>query len=125
VPVEPVAARRLDQLRVEYRRPETIPFPGNNPYTPEKALLGQMLYYDTRLSGAGALACASCHNPAFDYGDGLAKAMGNDMKALDRRSPSIINSAWGKLFMWDGRAASLEEQALGPIESRAFKIVGC
>jgi cytochrome c peroxidase len=107
----------VEEIRAGYRRPDSIPFPDDNPYTPEKAALGQMLYYDTRLSNTGALACASCHNPAFDYGDGLAKSMGNGMKPVDRRSPSIINSAWGKLFMWDGRAASLEEQALGPIES--------
>jgi cytochrome c peroxidase len=94
-----------------------IPFPSENPYTPAKALLGRLLYYDTRLSGAGTLACASCHNPGLGYGDGLAKAIGDGMKPLDRRSPSIVNSAWGKLFMWDGSAASLEEQALGPIEA--------
>ena len=43
------------------------------------------------------------------------KGLGNGMKPLARRSPSIVNSAWGVLFMWDGRAASLEAQALGPI----------
>lgn len=106
-----------EQFKATYRRPDTIPFPPKNPYTPAKALLGRVLYYDTRLSGAGTLACASCHNPGLGYGDGLAKSMGDDMKPLDRRSPTIINSAWGKLFMWDGRAASLEEQALGPIEA--------
>jgi cytochrome c peroxidase len=105
-----------DQLRSEYRRPDTIPFPSANPYRPEKARLGRALFYDTRLSGSGALSCASCHNPSFGYGDGRAKSLGDRMNPLDRRSPSIINSAWGQTFMWDGRSGSLEEQVAGPIE---------
>jgi cytochrome c peroxidase len=108
---------QLDQLKDRYRRPESIPFPPQDPYTPEKALLGRMLYYDTRLSNSGTLACVSCHNPGFGYSDGQVKATGNDTKRLDRRSPGIINTAWGVLFMWDGRITSLEEQALSPIRS--------
>jgi cytochrome c peroxidase len=115
--VEPPSLEKSDRLKADYGRPDTIPFPARNPYTPEKAILGRMLFFDTRLSGSGALSCASCHNPAFGHGDGLAKAVGDGMRPLDRRSPSIANSAWGQVFMWDGRAASLEEQALGPIQS--------
>jgi cytochrome c peroxidase len=115
VPIAAPPAAAPDALRAGYRRPDTIPFPADNPYTPEKALLGRMLFHDTRLSGSGALACASCHNAGFGYGDGLPKGLGNEMKPLARRSPSIVNGAWGVLFMWDGRAASLESQALGPI----------
>jgi cytochrome c peroxidase len=117
VAVQPAAAPPLDQLKESYRRPDTIPFPPDNPYTPEKALLGRILYNDTRLSASGATACASCHNPGFDYGNGLTRGIGNGMKTLGRRSPSVIDSAWGDLFMWDGSAASLEDQALDPIES--------
>jgi cytochrome c peroxidase len=117
VEVTPVLEQALDQTKAEYRRPDTIPFPADNPYTPAKALLGQMLFSDTRLSDAGELACASCHNPAFDYGDGLAKSIGHGMRPLARRASSVINSAWGQLFMWDGRAATLEEQVRGPVES--------
>jgi cytochrome c peroxidase len=113
--IAPAASVAPDALRAAYRRPVTIPFPADNLYTPQKALLGRMLFHDTRLSGSGALACASCHNAGFGYGDGLPKGLGNDMKPLARRSPSIVNGAWGALFMWDGRAASLEAQALGPI----------
>jgi cytochrome c peroxidase len=108
-----------EALKTEYRRPATIPFPSRNPYTPAKAILGRMLFYDTRLSGGGALACASCHNPAFAHGDGHAKSIGEGMRTLDRRSPTVIDSAWGQLFMWDGRAASLEQQALLPIQAPA------
>jgi cytochrome c peroxidase len=110
-------APALDRLLSEYRRPSTISFPPSNPYTFAKASLGRSLFFDTRLSGNGALSCASCHNPGFSFGDGLAKSLGNHMNPLDRRSPSILNSAWGSLFMWDGRATSLENQVAMPIES--------
>lgn len=104
-------------LRAKYHRPTSIPFPKDNPYTAAKVDLGKKLYFDTRLSGANALACASCHDPAFGWGDGRAKGIGHGMKALGRRSPSIVNAAYGEIFMWDGRMASLEEQALGPIKT--------
>jgi cytochrome c peroxidase len=107
-----------DQLKTEFLRPDAIPFPSTNPYTAEKVMLGQVLYHDTRLSGNGAQACASCHNAGFGYGDGQKKAVGASMKLLERRSPSLINAAWGDLYMWDGSARSLEEQALRPIQSK-------
>jgi len=107
----------LDQMRAQYKRPATIPFPADNPYTVAKVALGKLLYFDNRLSGANVLSCASCHSPAYGWGDGLPKGVGHGMKTLGRRSPSIINAAFGPIFMWDGRAGSLEEQALGPIKA--------
>lgn len=107
----------LEQMRAQYQRPDAIPFPADNPYTLAKVALGKDLYFDTRLSGANVLSCASCHNPAYGWGDGLPKGVGHGMKTLGRRSPSIINAAFGPIFMWDGRAGSLEEQALGPIKT--------
>jgi cytochrome c peroxidase len=107
----------LDALRAEYRRPNFIPFPKDNPYTAEKAALGKKLYFDTRLSEANLLSCASCHNPGYGWGDGQPVGVGHQMKVLKRRSPTIINAAHGLIFMWDGRAGSLEEQALGPIQA--------
>src|SRR5262245_30234735 len=111
------ATASIAELRNAYRRPKTIPFPKDNPYTPEKAALGKKLYFDTRLSAANLLSCASCHNPGYGWGDGQPTGVGHNMKRLARRSPSIINAAYGLIFMWDGRAASLEEQALGPIRA--------
>jgi cytochrome c peroxidase len=110
---EPVAT--IGELKARYRRPASIPFPKNNPYTVEKVALGKKLYFDTRLSAANLLSCATCHNPAYAWGDGQPKGVGHGMKQLGRRSPSIVNAAFGQIFMWDGRAASLEEQALGPV----------
>ena len=117
VEVEHKATAGLDAMKAQYRRPASIPFPDNNPYTLKKASLGKKLYFDTRLSLSSAQSCASCHNPSFSWGDGLAVGVGNGMVRLKRRSPTIINSAWGVLFMWDGLAANLEEQTLGPIQS--------
>jgi len=107
----------LAELKAQYRRPETIPFPKDNPYTVEKAALGKKLYFDTRLSAANLLSCAACHSPAYGWGDGQARGVGHNMKPLGRRSPTIVNAAFGEIFMWDGRAGSLEEQALGPIRA--------
>jgi cytochrome c peroxidase len=111
------AAPTTDAVRASYRRPRTIPFPADNPYTLEKVVLGKKLYFDTRLSQGNLLACASCHSPAFGWGDGQPTGVGHLMKRLGRRSPTIINAAYGVIFMWDGRADSLEEQALGPIQA--------
>jgi cytochrome c peroxidase len=113
----PQSPSSIDQLKAQYRRPISVAFPKDNPYTPAKAALGKRLFFDTRLSGGNLLSCASCHNPAFSWGDGQPKGIGHGMNALDRRSPTIINLAFGNAFMWDGRAGSLEEQALGPIQA--------
>jgi cytochrome c peroxidase len=111
------AVATIDQLRHDYRRPDMIPFPADNPYTVAKVALGKALYFDTRLSRGTVLSCATCHNPAYGWGDGQPKGVGDGMKVLGRRSPTIINAAYGGIFMWDGRAGSLEEQALGPIKT--------
>ena len=115
--VAPKAAASTDAMKAEYRRPALIPFPKQNPYTAEKASLGKKLYFDTRLSVTSAQSCASCHSPGFGWGDGLAVGVGHGMAKLGRRSPTIVNAAWGAVFMWDGRLADLEQQALGPIQS--------
>jgi cytochrome c peroxidase len=71
-----VPIRPLHQIREAYRHPASIPFPVQNRYTPETVQLGRMLYNDTRLSGSGTLACASCHNPGFGHSDSPAKTSG-------------------------------------------------
>ena len=111
------APSSIDTMKAQCRRPFAIPFPKDNAYTPEKAALGKKLYFDTRLSVTSAQSCASCHSPGFGWGDGLAVGVGHGMNKLGRHSPTIINAAWSSIFMWDGRLASLEEQALGPIQS--------
>jgi len=116
--LQPAAAQELsDAQRAAYRRPETIPFPKDNPYTPEKAALGKMLFFDTRLSRDKNLNCASCHNPSFGWEVPFAKAIGAGGKPLPRHAPTALNQAWSKNLFWDGRAPTLEAQAKGPMES--------
>lgn len=100
-----------------FKRPEFVPFPASNPYTVEKAALGKMLFFDPRLSRNKNMTCATCHNPSFGWEDATSLSTGAQNSQLPRHSPTIINAAWGKSFFWDGRAKTLEEQALGPIES--------
>ena len=115
--VEPRTAEDIDTMKAAYRRPAFIPFPRENPYTLAKASLGKKLFFDPRLSVTSAQSCASCHNPGFGWGDGLSVGIGHGMVKLGRRSPTVLNSAWGAVFMWNGRFSNLEQQALGPIQA--------
>ena len=104
-----------DLARTTFRRPVTPNFPKDNLHTPERETLGKALFFDPRLSGANSISCASCHNPSFSWGDGLPKGVGHGSKEVGRRTPTILNTGYAELLFWDGRAGSLEEQALGPI----------
>ena len=108
---------RLRTMKNDYRRPGEIPFPDDNPYSKTKSELGKMLFFDPRLSGSNLISCASCHNPSFAWEDAQPTGAGNGMRRLGRHTPTILNLAWGELFFWDGRADSLEQQALGPIQA--------
>jgi len=105
----------LVDLKQRYRRPAAIPFPAESGYSKDRELLGRTLFFDPRLSGSNFISCGTCHNPAFSWGDGLPKGIGHGMKEVGRRTPTVLNLAWTERLFWDGRAASLEEQALGPI----------
>jgi len=110
---------QMEVLKKKYKRPAAIPFPEENPYSEAKAKLGNMLFFDPRLSKSNLISCASCHNPSFGWEDSQALGSGNKMGKLGRHTPTILNLAWGEVFFWDGRAGSLEEQALGPIMAGA------
>ena len=97
--------------------PRDAPTPKDNPATPKKVALGRQLFFDPRLSGDNTMSCATCHPPDKHFADGLAGAKGHLGKTLSRNTPSVLNVAFQTRFFWDGRAASLEEQALGPIQS--------
>ncbi|UCZ55044.1 c-type cytochrome [Bacillus shivajii] len=93
-----------------------IPIPEDNPMISEVLHLGEVLYFDKRLSGNDQVSCMSCHIPELGYGDGRATFETFDGGDGPRNSPTIINSGYYTSNFWDGRASSLEEQALGPIE---------
>ena len=92
-----------------------MPVPEANPLTPAKVALGRKLFSDKRLSLDGTLACVSCHDPKLAFSDGRRVARGIKGAEGARSAPAIINRAYGKTFFWDGRAKSLEQQALEPI----------
>jgi cytochrome c peroxidase len=96
--------------------PHPPPEPADNPGTPEKVALGKQLFEDRRLSRSGQIACASCHDRELGWGDGRSVAFGHDRQQGRRNAPSVAMAAYLQPLFWDGRAASLEEQALGPIQ---------
>ncbi len=87
------------------------------PPTPERVRLGRWLFYDNRLSADGKISCATCHKPENAFSEEAPVSTGIHGQRGGRKSPSFVNQAWTLYphFFWDGRAASLEEQALGPI----------
>lgn len=90
-------------------------YPADNPYSPEKAELGRILYFDARLSADGTVSCATCHSPKFAFTDGAAVSTGIRGQKGGRSAPTVINRAYSLAQFWDGRAATLEAQAVGPM----------
>ena len=103
----------------EWLMPESPPIPANNALTEERIELGKMLFFDARLSRDGNISCASCHSPLYGWSDGLPTGIGFRGEVLGRASPTVINTAYNALQMWDGRKRSLEDQAMGPMEATA------
>jgi len=92
-------------------------FDGVKPPSPERARLGRWLFYDTRLSADKTIACASCHKPEYAFSEATPVSTGIRGQKGGRKAPSFVNQAvtLSSAFFWDGRASSLEDQALGPI----------
>ena len=96
--------------------PALAPEPSNKFADDERAAaLGQQLFFDTRLSSNGKVACASCHLPAQNFQDG--KPLGEGVGTTTRRTMPIAGTAYSPWLFWDGRKDSLWSQALGPLES--------
>jgi cytochrome c peroxidase len=100
-----------------WKLPATPPHPADNEPTAARVDLGKKLFFDPRLSGDGNMSCASCHNPLFGWSDSLPTAKGFKSQVLGRATPTVINTAYNSLQMWDGRKKSLEDQAMGPMEA--------
>jgi cytochrome c peroxidase len=94
-----------------------VPVPVDNPQSAEKIELGRMLFFDPRLAGDSSIACAKCHDPAKGFSNGLQLSDAYPGTKHWRHVPTVINAAYMKQLFWDGRAPSLEAQALGPIEA--------
>lgn len=93
-----------------------LTIPADNPQTPEKIQLGNKLYNDKRFSSTGDVSCATCHDPAKAFTDSpLVTSQGINKLTGTRNAPTVINSAYYRLFFWDGRSPTLEDQAQHPM----------
>jgi cytochrome c peroxidase len=99
-----------------FARPQAASTTHVDMLTERRIALGNALFSDVRLSESGTRACATCHQPARAFADGLAQPRGIDGSALPRNTPALWNLAWSALYTWDGRAGSLEAQSRAPIE---------
>ena len=88
-----------------------------DPREAELAALGARLFSDVRLSVDRSVSCASCHRPERNFADDVPFSAGARGRATARNTPTLLNRAYGLRFMWDGRAQTLEEQVLLPIEN--------
>src|SRR6202040_3393872 len=89
--------------------------PPASPLTPATVALGEKLFFDSRLSGDGTVACATCHDPARAFTDGRSVSIGINGRAGQRNAPTILNALYNKTQFWDGRVQTLEQQAALPI----------
>ena len=115
----PPPARPIGQV-VEITPPlglPPVPVPADNPPTAETIALGRRLYYETKLSKDGTLSCATCHHPDHGFADGKQFSAGMGGALGGRNAPTVYNAAYYAQQFWDGRAASLELQAAGPVQN--------
>ena len=102
-----------------FARPTSVPFPSDNPYSPEKAELGRKLFFDPLISASGTISCATCHHPRLAWADGLPRAVGEARTPLPLRSPTVLGAAWLEGFGWDGKFPTLESVAFAPVSAAA------
>ena len=92
-----------------------ITVPDDNPTTEEGVRLGRMLFYETAMSSSHKVSCATCHKQELAFTDGLRFSAGHDGTPQVRNTMSLANLLWVRRLFWDGRANSLEDQALIPL----------
>jgi cytochrome c peroxidase len=90
-------------------------YPKENPYSPAKARLGELLFFDPILSGSRARSCASCHSPSLSWTDGLPRALSDTQTSMSLRSPTLLNVGTVPILGWDGKFPNLEAVTFGPI----------
>jgi cytochrome c peroxidase len=113
-----IAQEELLQLARQRGLPEDIQdyyVPGSNPLTAEKVELGRRLFFDKNLSADRTVSCATCHDPQLGFADGKRVAIGIGGKLGTRNSPTILNVLFNPSQFWDGRADTLEDQAVQPL----------
>jgi len=91
------------------------PVPEDNLLTEAKVAIGRRLFHERRLSRTASMSCATCHDSRRAFTDGRQTARGVDGRFGTRNVPTLVNAAWSTSFFWDGRVATLEDQALHPV----------
>jgi cytochrome c peroxidase len=107
--------RNAVKIKVPLGLSQSPPVPVENPMTVQRWLLGKRLYFDHVLSADATVSCATCHDPRRGWTDQLPVSVGIGGKKGGVSAPTVLNSAYNLIQFWDGRAASLEEQAQGPV----------
>ncbi len=118
----PANAKTAKTTPYPFALPRNFPIPDlptDYPLTEERVTLGQTLFNSTQLSRNNTLSCASCHAEDNAFSDPRKFSVGFDGTLGHRQSMPLLNLAWKKTFFWDGRAASLREQVLHPIQNPA------
>ena len=115
----PHGAVTIDGLTVPDIGPMSTqaPIPSTNLSYTQKVDLGKQLYFETRLSKNNSVSCALCHNPGTGFADARQFSIGAFGTSGGRQAPTVYNTGFIPLQFWDGRAGSLEEQAIGPIHN--------
>ena len=108
--VPAVRAERLEPMK-------PVPIPESNPQTQEKIELGKKLFFDRRLSGDGTMTCAVCHIPDQAFADGQSISLSYPTTKSWRNTPTVVNAGFFQFLFHDGRAKSLEDQAILPVTS--------
>jgi len=115
ISVAEVTPYKIDYPEILATRIPPMMIPADNPMTVQGVDLGRELFYETLLSADNTQACASCHLPSKSFADPLKFSEGINGIEGNRNSMPLFNIGWAKSFFWDGRSASLEEQALLPV----------
>ena len=103
------------KLKIPFGLEETaVVIPADNPLTKEKVELGRILFFDKRLSQDNTIACANCHLAKFGFTDGMPVSTGIRGQKGGRSAPASFNRVFSSAQFWDGRAATLEAQSIGP-----------
>jgi len=97
--------------------PTSVPIPPSNLNYQPKIDLGRQLFFDARLSKNDKVSCSYCHIPGAGFSDPHPTSLGIDDRLGPRQAPTVLNVGFNRFLFWDGRAGSLEEQALGPIQN--------
>ncbi|ACB96171.1 cytochrome-c peroxidase [Beijerinckia indica] len=111
---DPLRNHVKDKFAVIPHEPPNLP---GNPTTPQKLALGEMLFFDPRLSVSHSISCASCHNLSLAGTDNRSRSLGTAWQQGGRNAPTVLNSVYNFVQFWDGRAADLAQQAGGPIQN--------